>query len=420
MDVASFKCLADSDLDHYEKRVKEYGIAVDHVKAGEQPGVGRRIGFTIPSGHRIELYAHADQSDPKPRVHNPDVWEVEPHGMCVRRFDHSLLYGPDIEKVLDFFTKALDFRCAERVDMPDGLLAIWLTCSMKAHDIAFVKHPEPAKLHHVAFELENWSAVGHAADIITHYDISIDIGPTRHGITRGQTIYFFDPRATAARCSPAATPTIRTTRPAPGTRPRSARASSITSASSTRPSCRSCRSDGRLRKTTLRASRRVQSGGASARKASGGAVCAQETHIMQVALARHSISSAAAFRSIEAAIAKGRERDVAVVVTVVDIGGDLMACLRADGAFSASIGISKDKAYTAAVFGAATDDLSNALKDNPVLHHGIAIRPGVVLFGGGLPIVVDGALIGAIGVSGGSEDDDRACAKAGALALSSK
>ena len=193
VDVAAFKCLKDSDLDHYEKRVKDYGVAVDHVKAGEQPGLGRRIGFTVPSGHRIELYAHAEQSEPKPRIHNPDVWDLEPHGMAARRFDHSLLYGPDIEKTLDFFEKALDFACAERVNMPDGLLAIWLTCGMKAHDIAFVKHPEPGKLHHVAFELENWNAVGHAADIITRYDISVDIGPTRHGITRGQTIYFFDP-----------------------------------------------------------------------------------------------------------------------------------------------------------------------------------------------------------------------------------
>ena len=35
--------------------------------------------------------------------------------------------------------------------------------------------------------------MGHAADIISRYDVSLDIGPTRHGITRGQTIYFFDP-----------------------------------------------------------------------------------------------------------------------------------------------------------------------------------------------------------------------------------
>ncbi len=193
VDVMGFKVLDDADLDRFEKRVTEYGLKVDHVNAGEQPGLGRRIGFTIPSGHRIELVAHSEQSDPKPRIHNPDVWEIEPRGMRARRFDHALLYGPDVEKTLDFFQKVLDFRCAERVDMPDGLLAIWLTAGMKAHDIAFVKYPEPGKLHHVAFELENWNDVGNAADILTRYDISVDIGPTRHGITRGQTIYFFDP-----------------------------------------------------------------------------------------------------------------------------------------------------------------------------------------------------------------------------------
>ena len=140
---------------------------------------------------------------------------------------------------------------------------------------------------------------------------------------------------------------------------------------------------------------------------------------MSNSVARRIINSAAALRAVEAAVAKGRERNIAVVAAVVDIGGDLVACLRADGAFSASVSIANDKAYTAPVFGASTDDLSNALKDNPVLHHGIAIRPGVALFGGGLPIVEDGAVIGAIGVSGGSEDDDRACAKAGASALAS-
>jgi uncharacterized protein GlcG (DUF336 family) len=137
---------------------------------------------------------------------------------------------------------------------------------------------------------------------------------------------------------------------------------------------------------------------------------------MSISVTRRIISAEAALRAVEAAVAKGRERGVAVVAAVVDISGDLVACLRADGAFSASVTIAKDKAYTAAVFGAATDDLSNALKDNPVLHHGIAIRPGVVLFGGGVPVVEDGAVIGAVGVSGGSEDDDRACAKAGAAA----
>jgi len=138
---------------------------------------------------------------------------------------------------------------------------------------------------------------------------------------------------------------------------------------------------------------------------------------MSNAIVKTTLSSAAAFKAVEAAVAFGRARGRAVVAAAVDASGDLLALLRADGAFTASVGIAKDKAYTAAVFGLSTDDLSNALIANPVVHSGIAARPGVVLFGGGLPIVEDGRVIGAIGVSGGSEDDDRDCAKAGAAAL---
>src|SRR5208337_4690810 len=105
IDIMSFKCLEDADLDRFEKRVTEYGFPVDRVPAGEQPGVGRRIGFTIASGHRIELYAHASLSDPKPFIHNPDVWSVEPHGMAAQRFDHALFYGPNVDENLDFFEK---------------------------------------------------------------------------------------------------------------------------------------------------------------------------------------------------------------------------------------------------------------------------------------------------------------------------
>jgi len=193
IDVMAFKVAADADLDSFAKRTEAWGLAVDNVAEGEQPGVGRRIGFTIPSGHRIELYASIALSETHPPIHNPDVWPVEPRGMKATRFDHALLYGPDIDQNLKFFQEVLDFALAEKIELPDGLLAIWLTCSNKAHDIAFVKHAEPGKFHHAAFYLDTWMDIGHAADIMARYNISIDIGPTRHGITRGQTIYFFDP-----------------------------------------------------------------------------------------------------------------------------------------------------------------------------------------------------------------------------------
>ena len=88
----------------------------------------------------------------------------------------------------------LDFSLTEAAQTPDGHVAAgFLSCSNKAHDIAFIRRDEPGKFHHAAFSLESWHEVGQAADIIARYDIPLDIGPTRHGITRGQTIYFFDP-----------------------------------------------------------------------------------------------------------------------------------------------------------------------------------------------------------------------------------
>lgn len=129
------------------------------------------------------------------------------------------------------------------------------------------------------------------------------------------------------------------------------------------------------------------------------------------------LTSAAAVTAAEAAVACGAGRGVAVVAAVVDAGGHLLALIRADGAFTASIDIARDKAWTAATFGLTTDRLCDAISPREVLREGIALRPGVVLFGGGAPIVVDGHTVGAVGVSGGSEDDDRACAAAGLAAV---
>jgi catechol 2,3-dioxygenase len=194
-EVMAFKVASDADLDTFHKRLQGMDLEVDRVPAGEQPGLGRRIGFTLPSGHRIELYAECARAAKHPPVINPDVWHSMPNGMKATRFDHALLYGPDVARVKEIFEQALDFRTAEYVETPDakGYLGVWLSCGTKAHDIAFVECPEKNKFHHVSFMLDTWQDVATAADIISVYDIPLDIGPTRHGITRGQTIYFFDP-----------------------------------------------------------------------------------------------------------------------------------------------------------------------------------------------------------------------------------
>jgi catechol 2,3-dioxygenase len=194
IDYVGFKVRTQEELDGFDAALREYGLHTEHVPADEQPGLGRRVSFEIPSGHRLDLYTEIEMSENGPMVQNPDVWHEEPRGMRAIRFDHCLLYGPNVAENIKIFTEILGFSLTEYAEGPDGgKLAVFLSCSNKAHDIAFVEYPEKGKFHHASFLLESWNDVGHAADIMTRYDISVDIGPTRHGITRGRTIYFFDP-----------------------------------------------------------------------------------------------------------------------------------------------------------------------------------------------------------------------------------
>jgi uncharacterized protein GlcG (DUF336 family) len=92
--------------------------------------------------------------------------------------------------------------------------------------------------------------------------------------------------------------------------------------------------------------------------------------------------------------------------------------VRMDGAPRLSASIATNKAWTVASFnGMPTDRWWGAIKDEPELVHGITHTPRLIVFGGGVPLLVDGELVGAIGVSGGSADDDRNVAEAGAAAL---
>jgi len=114
-----------------------------------------------------------------------------------------------------------------------------------------------------------------------------------------------------------------------------------------------------------------------------------------------------------------------VNVFVVDDGGHLLAAARQDGACKACADIAQNKAITAALYAAPTRafaDLSFGEKRDGVNAGlpGAAFVPGLVAFAGGLPIVTSaGDVIGGIGVSGASEDQDESCAQAGVDAISS-
>lgn len=122
--------------------------------------------------------------------------------------------------------------------------------------------------------------------------------------------------------------------------------------------------------------------------------------------------------AVAAAVATARRIGIRVNAAVVDASGTLMAFLRMPDAPLHSISIAMDKGYTAVSFGLPTSQWTEVLESHsPAVRNGLVLQPRFIAFGGGIPIVEDGAIVGAIGVSGGSEAQDEACARAGIDAL---
>ncbi len=121
---------------------------------------------------------------------------------------------------------------------------------------------------------------------------------------------------------------------------------------------------------------------------------------------------------IAAAEKKARAIGVPMVITVVDTGGNPVAQHRMDGALLASISISQDKAYTAVALRMPTDQAAQATQPGQQLYGLNTTNNGrIVIFGGGLPVYINGVLAGGIGVSGGSVDQDITVAQAGLSVL---
>lgn len=194
-DFMGFKVVDEAALEQLEKGLLAHGLEVERLPEGELKDCGRRIRFTVASGHAFELYADKKYTG-KWGVSdvNPEAWPRGLKGMKAVRFDHCLFYGPDLAPVYDVFVNVLGFHLAEQVLDPEGTrIAQFLTASMKQHDIAFIHSDTPGQFHHASFLLDTWEDILRAADLISMTDTSLDIGPTRHGLTHGKTIYFFDP-----------------------------------------------------------------------------------------------------------------------------------------------------------------------------------------------------------------------------------
>ncbi|ORU90881.1 MAG: catechol 2,3-dioxygenase [Cycloclasticus sp. symbiont of Poecilosclerida sp. M] len=203
MNYVAYKTATDVDIDTYAKSIRDYGIEVEELAAGELPDCGRALRFNLPSGHIMCVFAEKEHVGKAVGTTNSAPWPIDVKGCGVHWLDHVLLVSPfsppdGINKVAenaDFLIACLDFQLTEQMKVgPDADIQAlaFLTLGSTPHDIAFVPGPE-AGFHHCASYLDGWGDVLKAADLMWMNNVKMDITPNRHGITGGETIYFFDP-----------------------------------------------------------------------------------------------------------------------------------------------------------------------------------------------------------------------------------
>jgi glc operon protein GlcG len=126
-----------------------------------------------------------------------------------------------------------------------------------------------------------------------------------------------------------------------------------------------------------------------------------------------SINADNAKKAAAAALAEARKNNWTMAAAIVDTAGDLVYFEKLDGTQAASVNIAVDKARSAARFKRPTKALQDVLAAGGEGLRLIALQ-GAVPVEGGLPLLMDGKIVGAIGLSGGTSQQDGQCAKAGA------
>ena len=193
---SGFKVRYEDDLAAIETAAQKFGVTTERFSKGENLETGEGLRCFIPMGHTIELYHDMTYLGSDVGTLNPEIRPKHLKAIGAPFLDHALIRGEDVAAGERFFIDVLGFTATERMvgslDDDAPLVATWMSVSNKTHDFALLTG-EDGGLHHFTWMLRDWNAVQNAADQFVIEQVPIDIGPTRHGITRGETIYFWDP-----------------------------------------------------------------------------------------------------------------------------------------------------------------------------------------------------------------------------------
>jgi catechol 2,3-dioxygenase len=192
VDHFAFRVDDADDLAYYTRLLAEANVPVSTAQ-DEEPGVGKAIRFSLPSGHTMEIAAIVpNPAYPYAYGHPANPAYGRGQGIAPRDVDHITLRVPDVEQNVAFLTEVLGFHAADARRMPDGRWrAAWLHVSAQHHDLALMRGAAGESLDHLAWLVDGIEQMKRAADLLAQVGLRGEVGPGRHSIGGNLFFYFW-------------------------------------------------------------------------------------------------------------------------------------------------------------------------------------------------------------------------------------
>ncbi|PBC44868.1 catechol 2,3-dioxygenase [Rhodococcus sp. ACS1] len=161
-------------------------------------GYGKTFTYQSPDGHNLELLWEVEKYQAPPELQSKILTRPSKkplQGIPVKRIDHLNLLASDVSAVKNSFERHLGFRTTERVVDGDTEIGAWMSSNILGHEVACLRDAqgERGKMHHLAFYYGTGQHNIDAVEMFRDYDIRIEAGPDKHGITQAQFLYVFEP-----------------------------------------------------------------------------------------------------------------------------------------------------------------------------------------------------------------------------------
>jgi catechol 2,3-dioxygenase-like lactoylglutathione lyase family enzyme len=173
----AFQVSPHDDLAALAKTLIGHGIAAS-IDEASVPGIGKVLTFQDPKGTVIEVFTEA----------RPAGSVTQPTAVAPLKLGHIAFMMPDIHPFVEFYQKVLGFRVS---DWQEDFFC-FMRCGADHHTINFATG-KSTRMHHIAFELKDWTHVQTACDHLGRKEVPIIWGPGRHGISHNIFIYHRDP-----------------------------------------------------------------------------------------------------------------------------------------------------------------------------------------------------------------------------------